>query len=152
MCLGKSQLLPQLSCKSTCGCKREKATALLKELQTQNFWDWKCYRKLWIFPLNMYYSKCCKFSRPILDKFMENWNVLRNLACLAVCLCSLAWRVRELVSSTGNCFWTTHAHCSVRHLVFYLSRDICRGQGSVQKKGNRLLGKDLGSRRFLQLF
>lgn len=59
----------------------------------------------------------------------------------------LTWpNLGGLVFFIENCL-ITHVCCGLRHLVLYLPRDICRGQGSVLK-GKHLSRRYLGPRRF----
>lgn len=71
-------------------------------------------------------------------------NLALSLLCMLTqsCLMGLGLFCRKLCLL--NC-----AHCGLRHLVFHLPRDVCRGQdGGIQQKGKCLLGKDLEARRF----
>lgn len=73
----------------------------------------------------------------LLDKFMENGNVLRNLTLSLLCA-HPALPLADFVSFTENCLIICVC-CGLRYLVVHLPRDVCRRQGSVQQKGKHLV-------------
>lgn len=78
----------------------------------------------------------------LLDKFMENGNVLWNLALCLLCA-HPALPLAGLVSSTENCL-IIHVCCVLRYLVVHLPWGVCGKQGSVQQKDKHLLKKFRG--------
>lgn len=60
----------------------------------------------------------------LLDKFMENGNMLRNLTLSLLCA-RPALPLADFVSFTENCL-IIRVCCGLRYLVVHLPRDVCR--------------------------